>query len=294
MKLKSLILRLLTLLCLQTTPNTQSYPADIETIFLPQSQAEVYARLSSFLDRAKNRVLIAMYWFTDEQIFNKLAELAKRGIQVQIIFDESTPDAINHLIAFSRHNIIAMVSPKGTNGIMHNKFVVIDDSMVWTGSANFTQTVLAPQASFYNDENIVIIISPIAAEQYSNTFYFIEKTIIQFYLQTMAHLDGKDLPNWMIPLCQWHYQVNRYFTETLTKQLPQFTIEHQAKLCSIFHLPQPLLPEQQPFSYPQKMPWEEEPTPKQKAYLESKGFPTNISKRLETELIGKIMRGDIQ
>ena len=49
--------------------------------------------------------------------------------------------------------------------LMHNKFVVIDNSVVITGSFNWSN-----QAVNYNQENILIIENKILAERYSNEF----------------------------------------------------------------------------------------------------------------------------
>ena len=256
------------------------YPATVETFFLPQSQGAVYARLCSFLDSAKSRILIAMYWLTDEVVFNKLIELKKRGIDIQIIFDESTPDFSAHINAFVVHNIIPVLSPK-INGAMHNKFVVIDNSAVWTGSANFTPTVLKPKGTYFNDENIVIITSPIAAEQYSNAFYFIEKGLFQVYIQSIAKADSRDLPDWLIALSQKLYQNNIHFKEALTELIPTFLGSQQMKLRSFF-------PEDKPASQARSFRGEEATT-EQKAFLESAGYDPKISKREATDIIASIL-----
>jgi phosphatidylserine/phosphatidylglycerophosphate/cardiolipin synthase-like enzyme len=234
-----------------------------------------------------------MYWLTDEVVFNKLLELKNKGIDVQIIFDESTPDAIAHHVAFSQNNIIAMVWPKGVSGIMHNKFVVIDNSAVWTGSANFTSTVLKPEVNrvYFNDENIIIINSSVAAEQYSNAFYFIEKNIITLYLQIIVQKEPTYLPDWLIPLCKRLYQVNRQFKETLNELLPQLSDFQQAKLRFLFPEEHPSVQQVQPFR-DEEMEIYEAPTFLQKAFLERRGFDSNISKREAIELIGKIKKSE--
>ncbi len=263
---------------------TDPYPATVETFFLPQSQADVYARLCSFLDSAKSRILIAMYWLTDEIVFNKLIDLKNRGIDVQMILDESTPDFSAHINAFVAHNIIPVLSPK-INGIMHNKFVVIDNSAVWTGSANFTPTVLKPKGAYFNDENIVIINSPVAAEKYSNAFYSIEKGLFQVYIQNIAQAESRDLPDWLIPLGKRLYQNNRHFKELLNELLPIFLGSQQIKLRSFF-------PEDKQYISQTRSFREEGATPRQKAFLESHGVGSNISKREASDIIAQIMASE--
>ena len=63
--------------------------APVEVYFLPKNFEEFNQRLMGLLDNAKNHVFVAMYWLTDRDIINKLIELKQRGIDVQIISDES-------------------------------------------------------------------------------------------------------------------------------------------------------------------------------------------------------------
>jgi hypothetical protein len=168
---------------------------------------------------------------------------------------------------------------------MHNKFVVIDNNAVWTGSANFTKTVLAPDVTNFNDENIVIINSPIAAEQYSNAFYFIEKFIIEFYIQLIAQANPKDLFDWLIPLCKRLYQVNRQFKESLNIIIPHLNDFQRTMLRHLF-------PAEQPYGLQSPFLQEEQATPKQKAFLERRGIKSNISKKEAIELIGQIIKSE--
>jgi hypothetical protein len=259
------------------------YFATIETYFLPQAQEYIYERLTSFFDSAKKQILVAMYWLADEVAVNKLIDLKSRGIDVQIIFDESTPDLSSRITVLTNNNIIPVVSPE-INGKMHNKFVVVDNAVVWTGSANFTKTVLKPFGNYFNDENIVIIHSDSVAEEYSKAFYFMETNIINYYIKSIAERDYKDLPVWLMSLCQRLYQSNSNFKELCDKARFQFDSAYQVK----FRF---LLPVEQTRLYRQLA----GPTQKQKAYLINHGsFRPGMSKAEATELIGRMMSSDKQ
>jgi hypothetical protein len=56
----------------------------------------------------------------------------------------------------------------GGAGIMHNKFAVIDDSVVVTGSYNWSEA-----AEIRNDENLLVIASPDIAKLYAGRFEFL-------------------------------------------------------------------------------------------------------------------------
>lgn len=53
-----------------------------------------------------------------------------------------------------------------TNRIMHNKFVIIDQHHVWTGSANISDT----GTGGYNANAVIVLTNPAAAEIYTNEF----------------------------------------------------------------------------------------------------------------------------
>jgi len=91
------------------------------------------------LDNAKTHVCVAVAWFTERELFNKLIELLERGIQVELII---TNHEFNHQSA----NNYALIEQFGgffaeignDNQYMHMKFCVIDYSVVISGSANWS------------------------------------------------------------------------------------------------------------------------------------------------------------
>lgn len=121
---------------------------------------EIQKRILSALDEAKVSIRVVMAWFTNELLFNKLVEKHKEGIDVRIaIYD----DGINrkHGIDISQvpHDLIK----RGQGGgLMHDKFCVIDNQVVITGSYNWTNN-----AEFRNDENITVEKDPEQATRFS-------------------------------------------------------------------------------------------------------------------------------
>lgn len=256
-------------------PPAPPYQAVIQTFFLPQSQEYICERLTSLLNNAKNQILIAMYWLTDEVILAKLFALKARGIDVQIILDGTTPNPSRLITQLLKNNIIPVVLLDGVGGIMHNKYVIIDNNFVWTGSANFTKVVLAPKGDYINDENVVIIESRIAAEQYRNAFYLTQDDILKTSISVIAKTNRRNLPDWLIPLCKKLYRSNKAFKDVLKKSMPQFMLSQQESLRSLF-------PDQ-----------EEMATNKQRVFLESRGIDSkNISKRDAIKLIRDIMMSE--
>lgn len=115
------------------------------------------------LDNAKVSIHIAMAWFTNETLFNKLIEKQTEGIDVKVIIYN---DGVNQthgvdISQFTHHKKIR----GARGGLMHNKFCVIDNQVVITGSYNWSNN-----AEFKNDENITVQNDPVSATTYSVEF----------------------------------------------------------------------------------------------------------------------------
>ena len=116
-------------------------------------------RILEALENAKVSITVAMAWFTNKILLDKLIKKSEEGISVQVaIYD----DGIN-----KKHGVDLSNLPhkkiKGTKGgISHNKFCVIDNQVVITGSYNWSNN-----AEYRNDENITIQNDPKQATLYS-------------------------------------------------------------------------------------------------------------------------------
>jgi phosphatidylserine/phosphatidylglycerophosphate/cardiolipin synthase-like enzyme len=110
------------------------------------------------LQTAKTQVDMAAYELNAEPIVNALIELRRRGLIVRVVTDTDNADlsAINRL----RRHRISVVEDK-RSGLMHNKFIVIDGRIVYTGSMNFTSN-----GAYCNNNNLVRIESPQLAANY--------------------------------------------------------------------------------------------------------------------------------
>lgn len=200
--------------------------AAVKVYFVPQDQEQMMGELDSLLSNAKRQVLVAMYWLKDDYIIDKLIALKHNKhhrVDVQVIFDESldiTDQLIKKLMA---NDIVPVVnlSKSFKTGIMHNKFIVIDESVVFTGSANFTRTALDPQCAYYNFENVTVFNSRDIARKYQENFYEIERQIFNFYLSALVKYQ---LPAWMKNLFK-----NLYNQSSTFKEVVRFKLEEQGR-----------------------------------------------------------------
>ncbi len=248
--------------------------------------------LFSILDNATKQVLVAMYWITDESIIDKLIELKQKGIDVQVIFDKSSGIriSINHSISlmkkFLRNDIIPLILPSKPvikGGIMHNKFLIVDTKIVWTGSANFTKTVFDPKSRYRNDENVIILHSSADAQKFSKEFFDIEKGIIELYIRLISDAN-KILPRWITKLSSILYKKNPRFKEILNQLLPKLTVQKNRE--QFFSRIQIIEEEEEPTSLP-----EEPATYKQIKYIKQEGGIDlkNMSKEGASNIISGLL-----
>ena len=115
-------------------------------------------------DAAKESIHLAVYSFTSDKLANALARAVSRGVEVKVVADYSQ--------SFSEHSVLEAISSAGVQvrvkkgaGLMHNKFAVIDESRVATGSFNYTKS-----ADERNDENIVLVRSEETAALFGQEF----------------------------------------------------------------------------------------------------------------------------
>jgi hypothetical protein len=107
----------------------------------------------NYLDNAKSHVCVAVAWFTDSTLFDKLLELLDNGIQVEVIIT-------NHEFNHNCSNNYKLIEQKGgffsyignDEKLMHMKFCVIDYNVVISGSANWSN-----KAFTQNNEEVTIV-----------------------------------------------------------------------------------------------------------------------------------------
>ena len=118
------------------------------------------------LDGAKSEILVQAYSFTSTPIAEALLAAHKRGVRVVAILDKSQRAARNTSAAFLADAGIPTYVDN-SHAIAHNKIIIIDRSIVITGSFNFTKA-----AEERNAENLLILRSPqlagIYVENWSN------------------------------------------------------------------------------------------------------------------------------
>ncbi|MBV7339966.1 hypothetical protein KFU94_69510 [Chloroflexi bacterium TSY] len=108
--------------------------------------------------QASEQVDIAAFDLDSEPLVNALIELESRGLLVRVVTDEDYGE-LPSIRRLRRHGISVIEDKR--SGLMHNKFIVIDQKTLWVGSMNFTSNGV-----YCNDNNVVRIESSELAANY--------------------------------------------------------------------------------------------------------------------------------
>ena len=148
-----------------TDPQTTSNMSNKE----PDLAGTIPDKLIALIDAANSTIHIASFEFNLTPVAEALIAAHERGVEVQWVTDDE------HGIEADEeegHGQFAMlddagieVRDDGRSALMHNKFWIFDNQMVWTGSTNITYN-----GTFRNNNNVIVLHSPEVARIYEREF----------------------------------------------------------------------------------------------------------------------------
>ena len=142
---------------------------ETEAVFVNISE-----RIKQELWKAKKTIHIAVAWFTNKELFDILKIKAQNNCKVLIIIndDEINNNSSIHYDSLNIKNIKIYKTGFYEHELMHNKFCIIDNTTIITGSYNWSYKA---QSNF---ENIIITYNDnILANQFLDEFNKIAKLI---------------------------------------------------------------------------------------------------------------------
>lgn len=120
------------------------------------------AALVDAINGASTSVDVAIYNISLDDVANALIQAKKRGVRVRMVMES---EAMDRRVPQSLMNAGIPIIGDQREGLMHNKFTIIDNREVWTGSMNYTST------SAYEDfNNLLRIRSAEVAQDYTANF----------------------------------------------------------------------------------------------------------------------------
>ncbi|HEY74791.1 MAG TPA: phospholipase [Thermoflexia bacterium] len=120
--------------------------------------------LVALIDAAQERVDVAAYDLDLERVTDALIRAQERGVQVRLVTDGGNVDE-EPVTRLRQAGIPVVARPEEDRGLMHDKFVVVDGTWVWTGSWNLTEN-----GTYRNDNNALLIASELLARDYATEF----------------------------------------------------------------------------------------------------------------------------
>lgn len=122
--------------------------------------------LLSLIDQSATSIDAAFYGLNRQSVVDALIAAHGRGVIVRAVGDDDA--AVGEYSVWYQELAdagIAVITDTSASQIQHNKFLVVDDEIVWTGSTNFTDTGL-----ILNANNSVIITDTVLAGIYQTEF----------------------------------------------------------------------------------------------------------------------------
>jgi len=152
---------------------------------LPKDAKPALKAIMDNIDQSKKSIKITIYNFTHKKIAKRLQSAAKRGVKVEIIFDErsaKTQKKKSMLYYLAKYKNITVYRLKGKisknrkyYGIMHLKTVLFDHNRILFGSANWSYSAFSK-----NYELLYITKDYKIAKKFENFFEEMKKKSVMF------------------------------------------------------------------------------------------------------------------
>lgn len=109
-----------------------------------QANDDLRAVFTSAINKAEKSIILIIYSLTDDAVINELRKKGESGVDVRVICDAKAPF------------VAAKLGPKVklfrriSEGLMHQKILVVDGARTWIGSANLTSESLRMHGNLVN------------------------------------------------------------------------------------------------------------------------------------------------
>jgi phosphatidylserine/phosphatidylglycerophosphate/cardiolipin synthase-like enzyme len=137
-------------------------PQNLESCFSPDENCD--QKLIGLITSAQSTLDVAIYNITHQGVVKAIEDAKARGVRVRAVVDRSEAD--------SRGSLVARMSNDGfplkfgtVQGIMHDKFTIVDGKMLELGSFNYTLA-----ATNRNAENQLYIYDANVVSRYQQNF----------------------------------------------------------------------------------------------------------------------------
>jgi HKD family nuclease len=134
----------------------------------PQSQLGIDAKIAATIDSAKTSIDLCMFEMNNQVLVEALVQAAEHGVKIRVVTDDENglqaAQDYEHSFPDLARAGIPIVTDERT-ALMHNKFIIIDGKIVWTGSYNLTGN-----SNYDQNNNALAFYSPEIAQVYETEF----------------------------------------------------------------------------------------------------------------------------
>jgi len=142
-----------------------------EVMFTTPDVAENHIEndLIAFINEATSTIHIASFEFNLDDVALALIAAYQRGVEVEWVTDDEsgiqadTEEGHGQFAMMEDAGIVVKDDHRGA--LMHNKFWIFDDAIVWTGSTNITVN-----GTLHNNNNVIVLYSKAVADIYEREF----------------------------------------------------------------------------------------------------------------------------
>ena len=151
----------------RSSGSIRMYLTDLTSTLKPNNSCDtqVCHEVLNQINKSNSSIDIALYgWDDNPVIYNALVRAKARGVKIRIVYDTSSNSYYPKL-----SNFVKIANEKSTDSpkiLMHNKFMIFDNSSIITGSMNFAKTGF----SGFNSNCIFFINSKEIANMYEKEF----------------------------------------------------------------------------------------------------------------------------
>lgn len=138
------------------------YFTNPESPLSPQGTGGIDGPLVAAIDSARLSIDIAAYSLTLNSVRNALLNAHDRGVTLRMVMESTNMDTsdVERLLEAG-----VPITGDEQDGLMHNKFMVIDKTEVWLGSMNFTDS-----GTYEDNNHLIRIFSTQMAENFTKEF----------------------------------------------------------------------------------------------------------------------------
>jgi phosphatidylserine/phosphatidylglycerophosphate/cardiolipin synthase-like enzyme len=144
------------------SPWLELYFTDPYSSFAEEKAGGLDGPVGASLSVAKQSIDVAFNSLSIDNVTKALIRAHDRGIQVRVVMESDYLENSDPSMLVEAG--IPIVGDK-RDGVMHNEFIIIDNTRVWTGSTNFTDTEV-----YRNHNSLISIYSPEIAQSYTTEF----------------------------------------------------------------------------------------------------------------------------